>query len=969
MKQIKIGIAFCLTLATGLSGLNSAKAALNINNKLSSQITNKTTSLKTNQIDSIPTTGRKDSLVQIAFRKVAQKDLLGGVSVLDVTELMEKNYETYSLENLEALIPGFHGNIWGNDSYLVLVDGVPRDANNVMPSEIDQITVLKGVGAVALYGSKAAKGVVYITTKRGGNYAQKVDVRGNAGVFVPKSYPQYLGSAEYMTLYNEARANDGLNPLYTSSDIYNSGSGSNTFRYPNIDFYSSDYLNSTYNRYDITTEISGGNNKAQYYTNMGFNSNGSLLDFGEATKSRGADRFNLRGNIDMKLNRIIKLNVDVSASFYTGKGVNADYFGSAATVRPNRFSPLIPISMIEENDDPSMVYVNNSNHIIDGKYLLGGTQLDQTNVFATIYGGGSSKNITRQFQFNTGIDFDLNGITPGLTFNTTLAIDYLTSFTQSFNNNYAVYQAQWNNYAGIDQISGLTKFGDDSKSGNENISNSSYRQASALSGQFNYNRTFNKRHNVSAILLGYGYQIGQSGAYYKTNNSNLGLQLGYNYDQKYYADFSSAYAYSTKLPEGNRGGFSPTLSLGWKISKEDFMKDVSAIDNLKLTASAGILNTDLEIGDHYLYQGYYTYNDAAWYSWNDGQLVHSFDRRRGSNYDMSFPQRREINFGIEGSLFKSLITFSGNAFFSEMKGKVVQPNSIYPNYFYTGWPVYSDIPYVNYDSDKRHGYDFNLNFNKKLGAVAWTLGFNGTYYETEANVRVADSQYEFSYQNRSGRPLDAIFGLQSDGLFMDQPEIDSSPSQSTIASGGGVKPGDIKYIDQNEDGIIDSRDEVYLGRGGWYGSPFTLGINLTAKWKNFTFYALGAGRMGAKAMKNSNYFWVDGEDKYSVVVRDRWTESTKTTATFPRLTTANSDNNYRSSDFWMYSTDRFDLAKVQISYQIPKTLLGKSFIKDLGVYVNGFNLLTVAKEKDILELNVGSAPQNRFYNLGVKAMF
>ncbi|WP_207533965.1 SusC/RagA family TonB-linked outer membrane protein [Desertivirga arenae] len=968
MKQLKIGIALCLTVATGLSGLSSAKAAIDIKSKSIIKIKKGPKGSEIKELDSLDVKNDKDSLVQVAFKKVKKADLLGGVSVVNLSQLMEKNYSTYSLENLEALAPGFHGNIWGNNSYLVLVDGVPRDANNIMPTEIDQITVMKGIGSVALYGSRAAKGVVYITTKRGGNYGQQVNVRANAGVNVPTAYPEYLGSAEYMTLYNEALRNDGLSSLYTPNDIYNTSAGANPYRYPNLNFYSSDYLKDSYNRYDVTTEISGGNDKAQYYTNLGYWSNGSLLNFGEAADNGGANRFNLRGNIDMKLNRIIKLNVDATASFYTGKGVNADYWGSAATVRPNRFSPLIPISMVENGDDPSTIYVNNSNYIIDGKYLLGGTQLDQTNVFGTIYAGGSNKSISRQFQFNTGVDFDLNGLLQGLSFKSALAIDYLTSFTQGYNNNYATYQASWNNYAGFDQISALTKFGDDSKTGIENISSSYYRQNIAFSGQFDYNRSFNRRHNFSGTLLGYGFHIGESGSYHKTNNANLGLQLAYNFSQKYYADFSSAYVYSARLPEKNRGAFSPTISLGWRLSEESFLKDNSAVDDLKLTASAGILNTDLDITNYYLYQGYYTYNDAAWYSWKDGQLVHSFDRRRGNNFDMTFPQRREINFGLEGSFFNNSISFTGNAFFSQTKGNIVQPTSLYPNYFSTGFPVYSDIPFVNYDNDQRKGFDLGLNFNKKLGQTNWSLGLNGTYYQTEARVRASDNQFVDEYQLRVGRPLDAIFGLQSAGLFMDASDIANSPSQSTLAS-GGVKPGDIKYKDQNNDGIVDTRDEVYLGRGGWSGSPLTLGLNLTAKWKNLTFFALGTGRFGAFAMKNNSYFWVDGQDKYSAVVRNRWTEDTKSTATFPRLTTGTSDNNYRNSDFWLYSTDRFDLAKVQVSYQFPARLLGKGFIREFGAYVNGFNLLTVAKEREIMELNIGSAPQTRFYNLGVKAMF
>src|SRR5690606_1299036 len=131
----------------------------------------------------------------------------------------------------------------------------------------------------------------------------------------------------------------------------------------------------------------------------------------------------------------------------------------------------------------------------------------------------------------------------------------------------------------------------------------------------------------------------------------------------------------------------------------------------------------------------------------------------------------------------------------------------------------------------------------------------------------------------------------------------------------------------------------------------------------------GVGRFGAHAMKNSSYYWMDGEDKYSIIARDRWTPETSATASYPRLTTTNSNNNFRSSDFWLYSTDRFDLAKVQVSYNLPKGLFAKSFVNEIGVYINGSNLLTVSSEREVLELNVGRAPQNRFFNLGVKAIF
>ncbi|TXK48150.1 SusC/RagA family TonB-linked outer membrane protein [Pontibacter qinzhouensis] len=901
--------------------------------------------------------------VQVAHRQVARKDLQGDISVINVAEMLEKNYTISSLENMEGMVNGFHGNIWGMDSYLVLVDGVPRDPGSVMPTEIEQITFLKGVSAVALYGSRGAKGVVYITTKRGEAKELQIRARVNSGVHVPKSYPRYLGSAEYMTLYNEARRNDGLSELYTENTIYNHASGVNPYRYPDVDYFSSEYLKKSYNRYDGTVEISGGNKQARYYTNVGFNTAGSLLNFGEAVDNNNSDRFNVRGNVDVDITDFIYAKVDASAIYYNGRGVNTNYWQSASTLRPYRFSPLIPLSMIEENDEASWQMVNNTRNIVDGKYVLGGTQLDQTNPFAAIYAGGSNQYTSRQFQFNTAVGADLNNFVKGLSFESTFGVDYATSYNQSFDNNYAVFQASWNNYAGYDQISSLTQYGVDARSGNQNISGSAYRQTLALTGQLNYLNTVNDNHNISAMLVANGFQQATSGEYHKTSNANLGLHLGYNFRNRYYADFNGAVVHSARLPEANRQAFSPTVSLGWRISEEDFLRGSSVVDNLKLFVSAGRLHTDLNISDYYLYTDAYTQTDGAWYSWRDGSLNRTTDSRRGSNPDLTFARRDEVNVGAEASLFRGLLTMEGTFFANEMTGNVVQASALYPSYFTTGWPNSSFIPYVNYNNDRRVGFDFNMNLNKQLGGVAWTVGFVGSYYKTKATRRA--ELYEDDYQNRQGKPLDAIWGLQSEGFFMDDEDIANSPTQTF----GQVRPGDLKYKDQNGDGLINAQDEVFLGRGGWYGAPLTLGLNLTAKWKNFTFFALGLGRYGAHAMKNNSYFWMAGEDKYSEVARERWTEETKATATYPRLTTLGRNNNFRNSDFWLYKSNRFDLPKVQISYDLPQSVLGNSFIRELGVYASGFNLLTVSKERELMEMNVGNAPQTRFYNVGVKASF
>ena len=520
-----------------------------------------------NETDSLA--NKKDQMVQVAFRKVSQKDLLGGVSVVNVEELTKKNYNTYSLDNMQGYVGGWNGNsLWGMDGdnagYLVLVDGVPRDADNVMPSEIAQISFLKGAQAVVLYGSKAAKGAIVMTTTRGNVEGLNVSVRANTGFHVAKAYPEYLGSAEYMTLYNEALLNDDptAKPLYTAEQIYNHGSGLNPYRYPNINYYSSDYVKKAYNRSEVTAEITGGGKRARFYSNVSYYRNGDFLDFGEA-KNNMTDRFNVRGNVDVDINSFISAYINANATFYNSKSAKGDYWNAAATVRPNfpqNAAPLIPLDMIDPNASAVWELLSTTSNIIDGKYFLSGSQANSTNAFADSYAAGSSKWTSRQFQFDTGVNINLDKVLKGLSFNAMFAVDYATSYSTSFDNNYAVFIPTWANYGGKDVIVALTKEGNDEKPGTQNVGGSSDEQTIAFSGQFNYQNTFKKCHNVSAMLIANGYQQTISAQYHRISNANLALQLGYNYQQRYYADFGAALIHSAKLAKGHRQALSPSLT-------------------------------------------------------------------------------------------------------------------------------------------------------------------------------------------------------------------------------------------------------------------------------------------------------------------------------------------------------------------------------------------------------------------------
>jgi TonB-linked SusC/RagA family outer membrane protein len=908
---------------------------------------------------------KADSLqkVQVAFRSLDRSDLLGGVSVIDMKAMSEKAYTNYSLSLVDNVVGGFNGNIWGNSEYLVMVDGMVRDANNVLPHEIDQITLLKGASAVVLYGPRAAKGVISITTKRGKVGDLRFNVNANTGFYTPKSYPKYLGSAEYMSLYNEARVNDGLAANYSQEAIYNHASGLNPYRYPDFDMYSSDYLKKTYNRSEAVAEISGGNEKVKYYTSTGYYRESSLLKVGN-TEDNYNSRFFVRGNVDMQLHKLITAQADANVTFYDSYAASVDWWGQAATLRPHLVSPFIPLSYIEETDQNSLNAVLNSSYIKDGKYFFGGTQQNPTNPVADAYAAGDSKFVSRQFQFNTRFDINLSPLLKGLYFRAKYGIDYASTYNQGYTSKYATFSPVWTNYNGKDVIASITQYGKDEKSGSENIDNSAYRYTYNVSGQFDYQRTINADHNVFAMILANAWQTQRSGHYHRTTNANLGFQASYNYQHRYYADFSVAMPYSTKLPEGKRIAYSPTVTLGWNLAKESFMEN-SIFDDLMLTASAGIINQDLDITASDNEDGYYLYKaviqSGGWYSWGDNGGLAATEFQRGNNPDMTYVKRKELTAGLRGSMWDKLISFDVNFFTSKMDGGLVRTNSLYPNYFtQTGYPSSSIIPYVNFNVDQRTGFDFSVYTNKTVGEVELTLGVSGMYYKSTAKKR--DENVEFDYLSAVGRALNGHWGLQSEGFFQNQSEIDAAPDQTF----GDVKPGDIRYKDQNNDNKIDNNDRVFLGR---WDSPFMSGVNLTAKWRNFTLYAMGNLYMGGYGMKNNSYYWVKGDGKYSEVVRNRWTPETAATATYPRLTTTDGANNFRTSDFWMYKNDRFNLTQVQLTYQMPEKVLEGTFIKGLSFFANANNLLTIAKERKALELNVGSAPQTRFYQLGFKGTF
>ena len=911
----------------------------------------------------------EDDVLKLGVVTKDKRNIVGAITSINPKDRLTFDNTQRVRNYINGLILGVRGSdnirgIGGVGDVVFVIDGViGRDPNILNMEEVEQITVLRDANSVALYGSQGRNGVIVINTKRGKANKKEVKVNVLSSFSLPISLPNYLGSADYMQLYNEALTNDGVpandGRRFTSERIQNTRNGVNPFEFPDLDLYSTQFVQPFVHSTNIITEFSGGNDKNQYYVNVGWNRNSAWVDINNDIDA-GTNRFNVRGNIDFKVNDWISSSLDGIAVISTTKSSRGNLLNTATTLRPHLYSPFLPVSLLNTSD-PGIQGQLDAANTFNGMLLGTSQQFGSDAPIALAIAGGYQNTVFRSTQFNNTINFDLNRITKGLSAKTYLSFDFYDSYTATIANQFKTYEPTWQGGS----ITGLSEFGIDLKDQTENLNTNNFISRFGFYGLVNYDTTLAKDHSLNTTLLGFFNSQRQNDTRQTDIDSHIGFQASYDYKKKLFVDFTGTYTNSIKLPEANRGAFSPTAGIAYILTEDSFLKNNKFINYLKIKASGGIISSDRDINGYYLYDE--NYSNGSNINWADGNSNNRQNITQGQNLDLTFEERIDFNLGFEANLMNSLF-IEANYFKTELDKQITFLQDQYPSY-------YDDFrPYVNYNKNLYTGFELGINYNKTYEDLSVSMGTNILYSQTERS-KVSEVFAE-NYLQKQGREISTIFGLVDQGFYSEADFNSDANGNRVLNTGlaqpqfGNVQPGDIKYQDQNGDNIINNDDRRAIGQSS---SPWNYALNLNLSYKSFNLFVLGVGQSGADGNKLSSsyndYYSVDGNDKYSEVVLGRWTPETASSATYPRLSSQTNQNNFRQSTFWLFDTSYFSINRAQLTYEFEDSYCKNLGIEDLSLNISGTNLFEIGKNRNVRQLRIGTTPLARTFTFGIRASF
>lgn len=829
--------------------------------------------------------------------------------------------------------PGYDAagiNIRSFGEALVIVDGVEQDFNNVDVNEIESISILKDASA-AIYGARAGNGVILVTTKRGALGKPVVTLNATLTGQSYTNFPEPVNAGQYATLYREAQINSGISSelaKYSEEDIAKYFAGDDP-RYPNTDWYDVIMRKmALQQQYNLT--IRGGAENVKYYTFLGFLSQDGMFKGGNT----GYERFNVRSNLDINITNELTMSLDLSAIKDNIRQSNRpaseewfwmDFFDS---------QPTAPASYPDASKIP---------HIGPGPY----NAIINTNEDL----GGYRKIYKTSLHGALTLDYKIKPI-PGLSAKMKLSYYQILEDQKDWTkqNEFWDYDYDTDTY---------TLYG----RSNPTALKQQFYKNQTITGQLslNYSRIFNKDHSVSGLLLfeAIDYDNSKFSAYRENYITSAIDQMfaggtinqqadgsgsasgrisyvgraNYGYKGKYLAEITARYDGSPNFPENKRWGFFPSISLGWRMSEESFIKDkIEWIDNLKLRG--GISQTGYDAIGAYQYLTGYRFSE---YNVIGGKETPGLVTRGLPNKNITWETMTLYNLGLDFSFWNQKLYSEIDVFYRTRDDMLGKRTVSLPNTFG------ASLPDENINSQTTRGFEFVLGTRGKLGDLNYDVSGNVSWSRSKWKHN-DEPEYtdpdDIRLNKKSGKWTDIVNAYVSDGLFTSQAEIDNLPYDMDGNGNKSLSPGDIKILDLNGDGKIDWRDTKEIGSGG---TPHVIyGINLNLEYKGFDMSVLFQGAADYYIQLVAGNINIDGiRTPYKVIWEERWTpENNDKNAIIPRQKLGQLTNNW-NSDYWYKNASYLRLKNISFGYTFKKEHIKKIRLEHLRLFVTGTNLFTI----------------------------
>jgi TonB-linked SusC/RagA family outer membrane protein len=920
-----------VTLVSSSKALNEV-VVVGYGTQKKATLTGAVTGVTSAQLDDRPVTGLTNAL----------EGTMAGVTIISNNGQPGRDEGSINIRGIGTL---------NNTDPMIVIDGVISDVydmNNVNAEDVDNISVLKDAASASIYGSRAAHGVIVITTKKGKKGTAVITYSDYFGKQKPTDLPDYLPSWQAASLYNQALINEGRAAVYTPAQIETFKDGSDPINYPNTNWLGMFYSGSGFEQ-NHYVGVNGGTDNTQYAASIGY------FDQDGITQKTNSQRYTTRLNLTTKLNDKLSFHADIAYTFQPFTEPQASYPGVPAfsqVIRQiNRISPIIPYK-----------YANGDyGHISDG------------NPLAWMNSPSFNDQNTYNLQGIIGADWE---IVKGLHFEPSLA--------------YKLDQNQNNNF-----VSSIQYYNPDgSLSGQANISNASDLYSSltivtpqaildyglnlgdnhfkALAG---YSQEFDGYYTLSAFRQGFQNNslsdltaappTGQTGT---QDSYQIGLQsffgrVNYDYKGKYLLEGDLRDDGSSRFAPSQRWGLFPGGSAGWRASEEDFFTPLKPIvQDLKLRASWGKLGNQ-NIGAVYPYIP--TVSTGQNYQFG-GVVDGGVAPVNGTNAAVTWETTTETNLGLDAGFLNSKLTLTADYFIKNTTGIL----SNIP----VGATYGLAAPVVNASSVQDKGWELALAYHNKAGAFTYGVSGNVSFVSNVVTSLGPSPSPEINgaYITKVGLPINSFWGYQATGIFQNQAQVNSHATQNL---GGPTGPGDLIYKDENGDGVINGNDKVYLGSNF---PKTTFGLTLNLGWNHFdlTGFFQGAANVqniitGAELGQNGN-----AVGKPTAALLNSWTPSNPN-ADFPRLWINYSQNDpgANPSSFWVRNASYVRLKNLQLGYNLPKRLTDALHIQKLRIYYSGQNILTFTKFYSWVDPEAPSGesgydyPQVKINSIGLNVTF